>query len=145
MSEPTPVTPYQDVILSHAKAPKRYGAVSGVPMRQGTNPLCGDEVSFFLTQTEPVDATFESRGCALCRASASILAEATCGRAHAVADRFIQDFLANFANLPVNPKASSELQALLDMRRYATRTRCVLLPWETLGALLADVKTFVEV
>lgn len=139
MSEPTPDTPYQDLILSHAKAPQHYGANASAILRyKGVNPLCGDEVTVYLATAEPVWATFESQGCALCRASASILLLTLNGMPQAAASTIIRQFCDDFTNgIRQSVASSPELTALWDMRRFATRMSCVLLAWDALAALLA--------
>ena len=138
MSSEDPAKMYQDLLLAHASSPAHRGPLGGVHrVLHGVNPLCGDEIDLYVggTQDELV-ATFESRGCALCRASASIMLETVNGVARDVATAEVRRFIAHFLAPRLDAAAaamSAGVRALLDLRAFPARTRCVLLPWETLA------------
>lgn len=115
---------YQDKILAHAKAPRHYGESPNATVRRtGVNPLCGDEVTLFYTPLGSVQTLqFISKGCALCRASASLMLTAAEGRPQ-----------QEWGALAWDP-ALQELAA-----SFPSRTRCIELPWETFAQLQHDL------
>jgi len=137
------MSPYQALILEHAKSPRGWGSLAPgtalVGERSGVNPLCGDQVTLRLGHLPAGGATvgFESQGCALCRASASILAEAAAGLAPAALRQLVNTFRAEFPG--AEPPAAwlpAAVLALYDLRRYPARQHCVMLAWETLAELM---------
>ncbi len=115
---------YQEQILEHAKAPRHYGEPSAfLARRTGVNPLCGDEVTLFARLGGAAQVLqFVSKGCALCRASASLMLEAA-----AAVPR------TQWPALKPGP-ALAEVAAA-----FPSRTRCVQLPWETFALLLPEL------
>lgn len=115
---------YQAAILEHAKTPSHYGEPRGVAAsRTGVNPLCGDEVTLFVSGAGTQQVLhFVSKGCALCRASASFLTTAAASQPAAEWARLVPGV------------------ELRDVgRNFPSRLRCVELPWETFAQLLAGL------
>lgn len=138
---------YQQTILEHGKAPRHAVAVARPSHRaEATNPLCGDQVILTLEVSEGrvADVGCEVKGCAICRASGSMLAESVLGRHVSEAREASQRFLAAFEPEPAREgnAAAGEpwgpLAALLEARRYPNRQRCATLPWEVLDRVLRD-------
>jgi len=148
---------YQDVILSHHRDPHHFGPLPEATHRcQLSNPLCGDEVTIALVlEAAPASVasishcSFEGHGCAVCRASASLLTDAVHGLS-VLAARGLADSLLNF--LRTTPKSEGEegtetpeglgdLVALSGVREYPSRRRCATLPWEALLKLLETPET----
>ncbi|MCC7008042.1 MAG: SUF system NifU family Fe-S cluster assembly protein [Acidobacteria bacterium] len=134
---------YQEVILDHNRRPRNYGALEH-PDRQarGHNPLCGDRVGVSLRMDGDriADVRFEGAGCAISRASASLMTEAVRGRTVAeVADLF-ERFTA-MITAPLDTAAGDEslgkLTVLGGVREFPIRIKCASLPWHTLKAALA--------
>jgi nitrogen fixation NifU-like protein len=134
---------YQDIILRHARHPCGLGALPEATHRaSGTNPLCGDVVEIFakLNDAGVVALGFESQGCALCRASASILTGEVNGKTVPDIAKTLSQLMPLFKKLVAleSPPWSEDIAALSDMRRYPSRLSCVLLPWETLQKVLTS-------
>jgi nitrogen fixation NifU-like protein len=137
---------YQDAILAHHKAPRHAAALSAPTHRaEGNNPLCGDRVVLTLQvgQGRVVDVGCEVKGCAICRASGSMLAEAIAGVELAQAVSLGERFLDALAGGPARDGAEAAagetwgpLGALLEARRHPNRLRCATLPWEALQRAL---------
>ena len=137
-------SPYQEQILQHARAP--HGYATSFPNATAVtvvNPLCGDEVTMLRRWSDQntLELRFHAKACLLCKASASILCSSLDGcnltRARQIAETFPRVFTAtadSFAQL--SALLSGDLRALCDLRRYPTRERCVLLPWEAFSQLL---------
>src|SRR3982074_2780845 len=86
---------YQSIILDHNRRPKNYGALDGATnSAEGRNPLCGDEVQVEPTGAgdEIADVHFTASGCAVSRASASIMTQAVKGKSRSEVDRLFNQF-----------------------------------------------------
>ena len=99
---------YREIILDHYKNPRGHGAVEGADAQaDGQNPLCGDEVSIFVTFGDDGDTIddvkFSGRGCAISQAATSMLMEMVKGRsATAVAEMPKEDLLDEIG-IPLTP------------------------------------------
>ncbi len=138
---PTLAKLYQDVILSHHRAPHHFGPLDGATHRARlSNPLCGDEViiSAVVEGSNVSVCHFEGHGCALCRASASLLTDAVCGQNIQAISQLCEQLLAFLAPPEGTTEASQpstelgDLAALSGVREYPSRRRCATLPWEAL-------------
>lgn len=127
---------YQEVILDHARSPRRWGRppdASGIRELSAVNELCGDAITLYVGQAPSgaLAVGFESQGCALCKASASMLATLATGKSPAAARALATRFTTEFpTDAPPAPDAPQEIVALYDMRRYPARRKCVLLAWD---------------
>lgn len=141
---------YQKTILEHDKAP-RHAVPLAAPTHRGAanNPLCGDRVALTLDVVEGriADIGCEVKGCAICRASGSMLAERVMAgelsEALELSRRFVAALApASPAAAPASEVAASEawgsLAPLLEARRYPNRQRCATLPWEALEQALRN-------
>jgi len=134
---------YQEVILDHNRAPRNYGALAApTHAADGNNPLCGDRLSLSLEigDDRVVAIAFEAAGCAISRASASLMTEAVRGRSleevGQLADR-VHAMLAGPEG-PIDDTAVGKLVVLSGLRRFPMRVKCATLAWHTLKAALAD-------
>ena len=74
---------YQQVILDHNRRPRNFRAIEGANRHtEGYNPLCGDRLSLYLKVEDGVieDASFQGSGCAISKASASMMTDSVRGR-----------------------------------------------------------------
>src|ERR1700730_553083 len=99
---------YREVILDHYKNPRGHGVIEGADAEaEGQNPLCGDEVSIYVS-FEPGsdvidDVKFSGRGCAISQAATSMLMEMAEGKtAHQVAELSKDDLLEEIG-IPLTP------------------------------------------
>ncbi len=133
---------YQEVILDHNRRPRNYRAPADANRQaEGFNPLCGDRLTLFLKVDGEVicDAAFQGSGCAISKASASLLTDAIKGKsvaeASALFERFHRmvtsapDSLEDFADL-------GKLAVLAGVREFPVRVKCASLAWHTLKAAL---------
>lgn len=131
---------YQDIILRHARTPFGWGTHPSSHREEGLNTLCGDRITLSaqMCGDSTLHLLFESGGCALCRASASIMVHEMQGRSVVDVATLVLQVRARLSAMePLeSPPWSSDLAALSDMRRYPSRARCVLLAWETLDKML---------
>lgn len=133
---------YQEIILSHNKRPRNEGVLDPHDLEaEGYNPLCGDRLRVYVRQDGPkVEAVqFTGEGCAISRASASIMTEAIKGLSGAELDAKIAEVVGMLAakeEPDVDPFELGELSALLGVRKFPARVKCATLAWHTLAAAL---------
>jgi nitrogen fixation NifU-like protein len=136
---------YQSIILDHNRRPKNYGALEGATSSaEGRNPLCGDEVKVELkvADDEIEDVRFTASGCAVSRASASIMTQAVKGKSRAQVEKLFTTFheLVTGKHKPDDreSRALGEMAAFSGVARFPVRVKCASMPWHTLQAALRD-------
>ena len=133
---------YQEVILDHNRRPRNFRVLADATNRaEGHNPLCGDRLTLYLKLADGVvtDVSFEGGGCAISKASASLMTDAVKGRT--VAD--VRDLFARFHRMVTTPpdqgvEDMGKLSALAGVREFPVRVKCASLAWHTLNAAMAD-------
>jgi nitrogen fixation NifU-like protein len=131
---------YQEIILDHNKRPRNLRPMPGCTCAaEGVNPLCGDEVkvSVRLEGDRLADVAFEGQGCAISRASASMMTLKTKDRPVSEAREMsgrVREMLLGPEAAP--PPALGDLAALSGVRKFPARIKCAMLPWRTLEAAL---------
>ena len=135
---------YQEVILDHNRAPRNYGPLPDANrLARGHNPLCGDRLvlSLRVVGDRIEDVRFEGAGCAISKASASLMTDAIKGHsvdeANALFDRFHQMITTPF-DRPVDEEGLGKLAAFAGVREFPVRVKCASLAWHTLKAALSD-------
>ena len=135
---------YQELILDHNRRPRNFGELPDATCRaQGHNPLCGDriDVAARIDGNVITDVRFTGSGCAISKASASLMTEAIRERgvpdALALFDRF-QAMLTTPADQPVDDGAVGKLSVFAGVREFPMRVKCATLAWHTLKAALAQ-------
>ena len=132
---------YQQVILSHAKKPKNKGRTNPIHRQfQSENPYCGDKIDLTLTldekQTKIDDIKFEGAGCALCLASADLMADAVKGKDISSALSMVEDFRTMVTGETKFQPPLEKLNIMQSVAKFPMRIKCVTLAWHTLkGAL----------
>ena len=136
---------YQSVILDHNRKPRNFGALErSNRAADGKNPLCGDEVRVALQVDGDVisDVKFTGHGCAISKASASLMTAAvkgkTCAEAEALFERFHALVLGQDAG---GGKDLGQLVVFSGVSRFPVRVKCASLAWHTLKAALDDGPT----
>jgi len=125
---------YQEIILDHNKRPRNFGPLPGATHRaDGYNPLCGDEIKVSLVlEGDRIKALhFQGQGCAISKASASMMTEALVGKdtrqAREIAARVIGSFKPDGEDLVL--ERDGELASLLGIRKFPARVKCATLGW----------------
>lgn len=133
---------YQEVILDHNRRPRNFRRIEGATHHaEGFNPLCGDRISLFvqLDGERIADLAFEGSGCAISKASASMMTDqlkgCTVAEARGLFDRF-----HHMVTAPPEQPADDmgKLSALAGVREFPIRIKCASLAWHTLKAALAQ-------
>jgi nitrogen fixation NifU-like protein len=131
---------YQEVILDHNKRPRNFGVLADANhSADGYNPLCGDKVHLSLRVDDDIvtNVAFQGSGCAISKASASMMTDSIKGRSVAEA----RDLFARFHRMVTTPPDQptedlGKLSALSGVRAFPVRVKCASLAWHTLKAAL---------
>ena len=137
---------YQSVILEHDRNPRNFRAIEGDRREaEGYNPLCGDRVKVMVKVENGVvtDAAFQGSGCAISKASASLMTEAVVGRTVAEAERMFLEFRdglmgRNDGTTERRTDLPSKLAVLGGVKRFPMRVKCATLAWHALHKALKD-------
>ena len=136
---------YQEVILDHNRKPRNFGELPGANRRAvGHNPLCGDRITVEvdLEGDSVKDVRFEGSGCAISKASASMMTESIKGRTRAQAEELFQEFhrLLTEDGATPDPKTLGKLVVFSGVREFPVRVKCATLAWHTLRAALRNAQ-----
>ena len=131
---------YQEVILDHNKRPRNFRKMgSASHQAEGFNPLCGDRLNLYVQVDGEVitDLSFEGAGCAISKASASLMTDELKGRTVAEA----RDLFTRFHHVVTTPpdqpvEELGKLSVLAGVREFPVRVKCASLAWHTLIAAL---------
>ena len=136
---------YQEVILDHNKHPRNYGEIDGADCQaDGYNPLCGDRLVVYLKVREGkiTEVAFVGSGCAISKASASLMTDAVKGLSLSAAKELFDQFhtmITNKAETDFSEELG-KLAVLAGVRDYPTRIKCASLAWHTLRSALDNNK-----
>ncbi|MBE2180390.1 MAG: SUF system NifU family Fe-S cluster assembly protein [Chthoniobacterales bacterium] len=136
---------YQEIILDHNRRPRNYRDMPECTCSaEGNNPLCGDEVKVFVRVDEGKlsDVSFLGQGCAISKASASLMTAKTRGRSGAEARNLateVRTMLLGPEEAP--PSGLGDIVALSGVRKFPARIKCAMLPWHALEAALDGQQT----
>ena len=133
---------YQEVILDHQRHPRNYARLPNANRTaEGNNPLCGDHVTVYLDVADGVirNIGFEGEGCAIAKASASLMTSAVKGRtvdeASEIFKRFHQMVMRG-KDPCYDLEALGKLAAFSGVGAFPVRVKCANLAWHTLQAAL---------
>jgi nitrogen fixation NifU-like protein len=139
---------YQQVILEHNKKPRNFRKIDGsTHSAEGFNPLCGDHLWVYLTISESgtiEDAAFEGSGCAISKASASLMTTVLKGRTVDEARtlfREFQELLTKKLDPDKDPNTLGKLKIFSGIWRYPARVKCAALSWHALSGALSRLQS----
>jgi nitrogen fixation NifU-like protein len=139
---------YQELILDHSRNPHHFRRPERANREaEGYNPLCGDQytVALELDGERVRDAGFEGLGCAISKASASLMTSAVIGKSRAEVEKLFNEFHGLLtSDAPADERALGKLAAFAGVREFPVRVKCATLPWHTLLAALAGRKEAVS-
>lgn len=132
---------YQEVILDHNRKPRNYRRlVDANRSADGYNPLCGDQLTVYLKLEDGVisDVGFQGSGCAISKASASIMTTTVKGKTPEEAGRLFGTFHRLVTDDTAGPDldAVGRLAVFAGVREFPARVKCATLAWHTLRAAL---------
>ena len=133
---------YQQVILDHNRQPKNFRAMEGDHVHaDGHNPLCGDKLRVYLHVEDDriADVSFLGEGCAISKASASLMTQALKDKTLTEARAIFDDFHTMVTDDDAPPSERlGKLAVFSGVREFPVRVKCATLAWHTLGAALDD-------
>ena len=133
---------YQDVILEHSKAPRNYRVQPAANHKaEGFNPLCGDRFTIYVTlEGDKIsDISFQGSGCAISKASASMMTQSVKGKTMEEAEKIFARFHEMVTGKEEAGAEESELGKLTvfsGVSEFPVRVKCATLAWHTLHAAL---------
>ena len=132
---------YQNVILEHNRSPRNYRPMTEAdPHAEGHNPLCGDQVTVWVRTNGDVieDVSFQGSGCAISRASASLMTSAVKGKTRAEAAELFERFhrLVTGTLAPDESETLGKLAVFSGVSEFPIRVKCASLSWHTMRAAL---------
>jgi nitrogen fixation NifU-like protein len=132
---------YQEVILEHSKAPRNYRQPAAANHRaEGFNPLCGDRFTVYVdVEGDSIrDIGFQGSGCAISKASASMMTQAVKGKNKAEAQKLFETFhkLVTTGECNGSREDLGKLAVFSGVSEFPVRVKCATLAWHTLQAAL---------
>ena len=133
---------YQEVILDHNKSPRNFRAIADADRKaEGYNPLCGDQVTIYLKMEDGTiqDISFQGSGCAISKASASLMTAELKGKTAAEAQRLfdrVHQMLTGEHNDQKNGQQLGKLATLSGVCKFPARVKCASLAWHTVKSAL---------
>ncbi len=134
---------YQEVIFDHNRNPRNFGKLDAANRHaEGFNPLCGDELRLYMIVDDSSvieDISFEGHGCAISKASASIMTETLKGKSLAEAHAYFDSFHAMATgedDVDTELPDAEKLEVLSGVRSYPARVKCATLAWHTARAAI---------
>src|SRR6187397_765009 len=133
---------YQEVILDHNKNPRNFREIEDATRTaDGNNPLCGDALRVYVEMEDDKvkDVAFEGSGCAISKASASMMTQAVKGKSKEQAENLFQEFhsmVTGELNEETEENSLGNLRIFAGVREFPVRVKCATLPWHTLHAAL---------
>jgi len=135
---------YQEVILDHNRRPRNWGPLpDATRVAKGHNPLCGDRLTLYVKveNDKVAGISFEGSGCAISKASASLMTDAVKGQpltdVLSLFDR-VHLMLTTPVSDPVNIDDVGKMAVLSGVREFPARVKCASLAWHTLKSAILD-------
>lgn len=129
---------YQQVILDHNKSPRNFRVIdSPSHSSEGYNPLCGDKINLYLTIEDEIvkDISFQGSGCAISKASASLMSSIIKGKTieetKNIFEKF-QEMITGKLDENSNIESLGKLTVLNGVKEFPARVKCAGLAWHTL-------------
>ena len=128
---------YEEVILDHNRSPRNWGEIPGARHIEGRNPLCGDKISLDVQVDGDIvsDIKFTGEGCAISKASASMMTQAIKGKTREEADRIYEgfhDLVTGKTPGAMPDKSLGSLRAFAGVSKFPARVKCATMAWHAL-------------
>ncbi len=134
---------YQQIILSHSRNPRHLGQTNPIHLcHKGENPYCGDAVGITIAlngaKNMIEDIKFQGSGCALCIASADLMAETVKGKTIDEVLEIVKQFHQVILGQAELTSSLQHLKAIEGAKRYPVKAKCTILAWHTLKAAISE-------
>lgn len=130
---------YQQVILDHSKSPRNYLKLSNANrVAEGKNPLCGDQITLYVHMDGEVvrDISFQGSGCAISKASASLLTDALKGKNKEEVRRLFNHVREMVTTGKTVGDEVGKLAVFAGVHKFPARVKCAILPWHAMAAAI---------
>ena len=133
---------YQEVILEHNKNPRNFREIEGADkMADGNNPLCGDALRVYVKMDGDTvsEVAFKGSGCAISKASASMMTQVVKGKSKDEAETLFDEFhrmVLGELDVEAEENHLGKLAIFAGVREFPARVKCASLSWHTLNAAL---------
>lgn len=134
---------YQEVILDHNKNPRNFREIeTATNTADGNNPLCGDALRVYVEMEDDKvkDVAFKGSGCAISKASASMMTQTVKGKSKAEAETLFHEFqqmVTGELDAEADENQLGKLKIFAGVLEFPARVKCASLSWHTLHAALA--------
>jgi nitrogen fixation protein NifU and related proteins len=138
---------YQQVILDHSRSPRNYFKLDVANrIAEGHNPLCGDRVTVYLLFENNVirEVSFLGEGCAISKASASLMTEMLKGKTREQAEAIFNQFHTMVTTGDANGEELGKLAVFAGVNKFPARVKCAILPWHAIAATLQGKENVVS-
>ncbi len=141
---------YQEIVVDHSRRPRNFGELEEANRRaEGFNPLCGDQLTIYLKVSDSVvtDVKFVGTGCAISKASASMMTEEIKGKTLEDIESIFESFRHMVTRKPGEDFDSGDLgdlEILSGVSAYPARIKCATLSWHAMQAALSDKREAVS-
>ena len=136
---------YREVILDHFRQPRNQGELPDAQIKaEGTNPLCGDEITFWLKLNggRVQAARFVGKGCAISQAAGSMLTERLHGKTLPEVEALIHAMKRLMQGEEPDPALDlGDLESLAGVRKFPVRVKCAALSWNVIEQGLNDYRS----
>lgn len=135
---------YQEIILNHSRNPHHYGRMESPTHHiKADNPLCGDSYEVYLNVNDQgiiETMTFEGAGCAISKASASLLSDCVVGKSVSEFDELFQRFhdMVRGSDQAPSPEELGKLGAFSGIWKFPARVKCAILCWHAVKSALEE-------
>ncbi len=133
---------YQEVILDHNKNPRNFREIPTANYKaDGNNPLCGDALRVYVEMEDELvkDVAFKGSGCAISKASASMMTQIVKGKSKAEAEVLFDEFhrmVLGELDEEAEENSLGKLKIFSGVKEFPARVKCASLSWHTLNAAL---------
>ncbi|MDQ3802004.1 MAG: SUF system NifU family Fe-S cluster assembly protein [Acidobacteriota bacterium] len=133
---------YQEVILEHNKNPRNFREIENADkVAEGHNPLCGDQLKLYLSMENDTvrDVAFKGSGCAISKASASMMTQVVKGKSREEAEILFDEFhrmVTGRLDIEQDENRLGKLKIFAGVLEFPARVKCASLSWHTLHAAL---------
>ena len=138
---------YQEVILDHNKNPRNFREIENADKTaDGKNPLCGDALRVYVAMDGDTvkDVSFKGSGCAISKASASMMTQAVIGKKRNEAEIIFDEFhkmVTGELDIESDENHLGKLKIFAGVLEFPARVKCASLSWHTLNAALHGEET----
>jgi nitrogen fixation protein NifU and related proteins len=135
---------YQEVILDHNKNPRNFREIDDATQTaDGNNPLCGDALRVYVAMEDDKvkDVAFKGSGCAISKASASMMTQVVKGKSKAEAETLFHEFqqmVTGELDTEQDENSLGKLKIFAGVLEFPARVKCASLSWHTLHAALNE-------